>query len=263
MNGLDDPAFWDDRTDYKSTVGAFTAWYSEQAWIHAALPPDASILDIAAGSGALTQCAAASGNAVLAIDFSAAMVKSIAELGLARVRAEVMDGQNLALDDGAFDAAFSMFGIMLFADWRRGLAEAVRAVVTGGLVCIGTWNSRYGAGPNLLIGETVSRILPEAAIVDITPGMTEWAQPERFRSALAENGLDKIRIETVTHPFILDADLLDRPQEVFQFSPIWLALSEPQRNAVLAEIREEAARGGGRVTIESPALIGFGIKAAE
>ena len=54
MNGLDDPAFWDDRTDYKSAVGAFTAWYSEQAWIHAALPPSASILDIAAGSGALT-----------------------------------------------------------------------------------------------------------------------------------------------------------------------------------------------------------------
>src|SRR3546814_3820403 len=82
-------------------------------------------------AGALALVAARAGASVLATDFSFGMVSAILAHRLAGLEAEVMDGHALDLPDGGFDAAFSMFGIMLFADWRKGLAEMARVVHPG------------------------------------------------------------------------------------------------------------------------------------
>ncbi len=90
------------------------------------------MLDIACGAGALALVAARDGAQILATDFSPGMVAAVLSHGLPNVDALVMDGQALDLPDACFDAAFSIFGIMLFPDWRKGLAEMARVVRPGG-----------------------------------------------------------------------------------------------------------------------------------
>jgi ubiquinone/menaquinone biosynthesis C-methylase UbiE len=45
----------------------------------------------------------------------------------------------MGLADETFDAAFSMFGVSLFRDWRAGLSEMFRVVRPGGTATLGTW----------------------------------------------------------------------------------------------------------------------------
>ncbi len=156
----DDTSFWDGVSEYQRMAQAFTARYAERAWAEAALPVTATVLDIAAGTGALALVAARAGARVTATDFSPGMVESVLSHGLPNLCAKVMDGQALDFPDASFDAAFSMFGIMLFPDWRKGLAEMARVVRPGGLGSVGTWKQAAGAAANLLLAERVSDLFP-------------------------------------------------------------------------------------------------------
>ena len=68
----------------------------------------------------------------MATDFSPGMVACVAAAGLPNVETRVMDGQALDLPDASFDAAFSIFGVIMFPDWRKGLAEMRRVTRPGG-----------------------------------------------------------------------------------------------------------------------------------
>jgi ubiquinone/menaquinone biosynthesis C-methylase UbiE len=111
---------------YEKTAHPNTARYVDAALAHVPLTPGSCVLDVAAGTGALALAAAAAGANVLATDFSPGMVARIAAKALPNVEARVMDGQALELPDASFDAVFSMFGVFMFPDWRKGLAEMAR-----------------------------------------------------------------------------------------------------------------------------------------
>ena len=55
------------------------------------------------------------------------------------VNAHLGDGMNLPFNDDAFDAGFSMFGLMFFPDRHRGFLELLRVVKPGGLVVVSSW----------------------------------------------------------------------------------------------------------------------------
>lgn len=261
MTKIADPAFWDDNApDYRGVVNDFTAFYSQCAWEMASLPTDATVLDIAAGGGALTKVASAAGHRVLATDFSPAMVESIAALDLPGVTAQVMDGQDLDLPDASFDAAFSMFGIMLFPDWRAGLHELSRILKPGGTACIGTWKEPGGAAVNLLVDSIAKRLFPGLEVDDPVPGMTEWSDRGRFLDALDIAGLIDARFEEVTSDFTVELPMLMEPEKTFQFSPVWPVLDDDQKADLLDEIRDLAQRGGGRTKVSSPAIIALASK---
>lgn len=104
------------------------------------LRPGTRLLDVAAGSGALSIPAARVGADVVATDLAHAMIERLnararAE-GLSTLLARTMDGHALDLDDDAFDAAVSVNGVSLFPDMARGLAELVRVTRPGGRVVI-------------------------------------------------------------------------------------------------------------------------------
>ena len=256
MPDLSNPAFWDNNApDYSGIVNDFTAFYSKKAWQFVDLPANARILDIAAGAGALTRVASQSGNEVVATDFSPAMVSAISALGLPRVTAKVMDGQALDLPDASFDAAFSMFGIMLFPDWRAGLSEMSRVLRRGGTACVGTWKETGGAAVNLLVDTLVKRMFPDVSVEDTVPGMTAWTNRERFGRSLAEAGLKDARFEEVVSDFTVLLPMLLEPDQTFQFSPLWPVLMPDQKAELLAELRDLAQRGNGKIAVSSPAVI--------
>jgi len=106
-------------------------------------PAGARIADVACGPGTLALLAAQAGFAVDAVDFSTEMVGRLerrARLeGLQGVNAHVGDGQALPFQDGAYHAAFSLFGLMFFPDRARGFAELRRILRPGGRAVVSSW----------------------------------------------------------------------------------------------------------------------------
>ncbi len=117
--------------------------YADEALALANLDAGCNIVDIACGPGTLALAAAKRVNSVNAIDFSPRMVeilrKSIDEKKLDNVEVRCGDAQHLPYENGSFDAAFSMFGLMFFPDRQKGYAEIYRTLKPGGRVVISSW----------------------------------------------------------------------------------------------------------------------------
>lgn len=168
------------------------------------LRPGTRVLDVAAGSGALSIPAARIGADVIATDIAPAMIERLnaragAE-GLSTLRGRVMDGQALDLDDDTVDVAVSMNGVSLFPDMAQGLAELVRVTRPGGRVVI------VAFGP---IGKVEFIVFFTSAVQAAVPGFTplptdppplpfQAADPDVLRGRLADSGLRDIQIDTIT-----------------------------------------------------------------
>jgi len=254
MREFESPDHWDGAArHYERTAHPFTARYAEAALARVPLGPDDRILDVAAGTGALALAAARTGAEVLATDFSPGMVARIAAAGLPNVEARVMDGQKLDLPDGGFDAAFSIFGVILFPDWRKGLAEMARVTRPGGYGVVATWQDR-GAATFLLLGQIRRKLFPDRQGMTMPEAVLALNDPEDFARELVHAGYRDPRIEPVTYDYELDVAQLADPDSLFGMSPDWSSLSDPEKAAVVAEARRMAA-GRAALPIPSTALI--------
>jgi ubiquinone/menaquinone biosynthesis C-methylase UbiE len=224
---------------YEKTAHPFTARYAAAALAHVALTPESRVLDVAAGTGALALLAAQTGAQVLATDFSPGMVARIAAARLTNVEARVMDGQALALDDGSFDAVFSIFGVIMFPDWRKGLAEMARVTRPGGFGVVATWQDR-GAATFLLLGQIRRKLFPERDGMTMPEAVKALSEPADFARALTVAGYRDPRIEHVTYDYELDVAALAEPDTLFGMSPDWASLSTSEKVAVIAEVRRMA-----------------------
>jgi len=237
---FENPDHWDNAAEqYERTAHPFTARYAEAALARVTLGPGSDVLDVAAGTGALALAAALTGARVLATDFSPGMVARLAGSAPPNVEARVMDGQALSLPDAAFDAVFSIFGVMMFPDWRKGLAEIARVTRPGGCGVVATWQAR-GAATFLLLGDVRRTLFPEREAMQMPQGVLALSDPSDFARELTAAGYRDPRIETVTHDFELDVALLDEPASLFGLSPDWTSLDEAEKAAVVAEIRRMA-----------------------
>jgi ubiquinone/menaquinone biosynthesis C-methylase UbiE len=248
-------AHWDDAAaNYERTAHPFTAQFAEEALARVTLTPEMRVLDVAAGTGALALAAARSGAQVLATDFSPGMVARIAAAGLANVEARVMDGQALDLLDASFDAVFSVFGVIMFPDWRKGLAEMARVTRPGGLGVLATWQSE-GAATFLLLSQIRRRLFPKLdGKTRLPEGAVALGDPEWLAAAMVDAGFEAPQIDRVTHDFALDVSQLDTPENLFGMSPDWLALDAAQQAEVVVEVLRMAGERA-VLPIPSTALI--------
>jgi demethylmenaquinone methyltransferase/2-methoxy-6-polyprenyl-1,4-benzoquinol methylase len=116
--------------------GSDAAWRRRAA--AAALPSPGSALDVACGSGKLTQRLlhrAGPGGLVVGLDFSAGMLRRAAEraAGPEYIRG---DGLSLPFAEGSFDAVTVGFGLRNYADPLEGLREMLRVLKPGGRACV-------------------------------------------------------------------------------------------------------------------------------
>src|SRR5262245_2741550 len=139
------PERWDDHVAvYEEVFEPLTNAFASRALDQLDAGPGARLLDIGAGAGGAALIAAARGADVVAIDASprmaARIVSRASDAGLAgRVHADVMDGMALALPDASFDAAISVFGVILFPDTDRGMREIARVLKPGGRAAVVAW----------------------------------------------------------------------------------------------------------------------------
>ncbi|HWW10549.1 MAG TPA: class I SAM-dependent methyltransferase [Candidatus Acidoferrales bacterium] len=94
------------------------------------------VLDIGAGTGAVSRALAERRAVSTAIDLAPDMVARLRDQGFTAV---VGDIRSLPFDDAAFDGAVAAFAISHVDDPRRALAEACRVVRSEGVILVGAF----------------------------------------------------------------------------------------------------------------------------
>lgn len=224
---------WDEiATGYDELVTPSHMRLGEDALRRAGLRPGMRFLDVAAGSGALSIPAARLGAQVLATDVSPRMLERLEQRARKEdldLETKVMDGHALELEDESFDLSGSQFGVMLFPDLPRGIAELARVTRSDGTVVV----VAFGSVENVeFFGFFVRAI--QAAVpgftgppMDPPPPPFQLQDPDRVRQVFAEAGLKDIRVETTTEnlEFTSGADLWG-----------WLVNSNPIPRAILTQL---------------------------
>jgi len=237
--------------------------FARAAWAAAALPPGARVVDVAAGPGTLSLLAAAAGARVSAIDFSEQMTDRFRERATALDLAgacdiRVGDGQKLPFPDGAFDAAFSMFGLMFFPDRQAGFRELRRVLKPGAPAIVSSWIPF--SGPFGALMRIVNELIPGLPLAGGKPPLSD---PDDFRREMTEAGFPSVTVQTVARELTspsFDAfwDSMERTN-----APLVLIRHRVgvERWAELApQIRERvrAALGDGAPVISRGAYLGIG-----
>jgi SAM-dependent methyltransferase len=214
MSLTGEPASNDAQIEYWNTSAGET-WVERQAQLdrqlavlgleaQGALAPVAGehILDIGCGCGDSTlQLAARVGPAgmVVGVDVSGPMLEVArgrpAAEGSARPEFRKADVQTADLGRGAFDGAFSRFGVMFFADPPTAFANIRSALKSGGRLAFVCWRAFQD---NPWMREPMAAaapLLPPLPPVDPTaPGPFAFAEQSRVRAILAEAGFSDIAI---------------------------------------------------------------------
>ena len=195
----DQPAdnLWDDfGDDYDRGFGDAFSAIAGEALRFADIQPGLRVLDVAAGTGALSIPAAKLGAEVLATDLSAGMLEVLRrraeEAGVPGVRTAVMDGTALDLDDQSFDRVCSQFGVMLFPDTDAGLREMYRVTAPGGLGVVVIFGTPERVVPVWLFGRAIRTAVPDVEIPEGTPLQVD---PMSLQQAMATAGYAATRLE--------------------------------------------------------------------
>ena len=225
------------------------------------------VLEVGAGSGALTEVLFRRVESLLATDFAPRMIEvlreRLEELGATNVRCEVMDGQALELEDSSFDAAACSFALMLFPDRRKGFAELCRVVRPDGRVAVSGW-----AGPDKFEAFGLFLAAMNAAFPDLPPPpspppVLSLADPADFKLQMETAGFRNVEVDYVARDLVLP-----------DFEQVWsmLTVGAPPVQALFDRIgpsgkdrvRDELYEivdkrfGGGPITMTNVATLGSG-----
>lgn len=197
---LSTPAPWNlVAADYAEDLAPLFSSYAADALHLAQLTPGARVLDVAAGPGTLACLAARAGARTTTIDFSQAMVDRLAARSAAEgltIDVRVGDGQALPFGEGAFEAAFSMFGLIFFPDRARGFRELFRVLVPSGVAVVSSW---------VPVGRVPIMEAMFATIAELLPGPAQGsskgplATPDDCRAEMGAAGFTAVRVEEVTY----------------------------------------------------------------
>ncbi|AUV84266.1 SAM-dependent methyltransferase (plasmid) [Salinigranum rubrum] len=245
---------------------------AEEALQLVGLRRDMRVLDVAAGSGALSIPAARAGAEVVATDISPAMVERLEararEEELPNLEAHVMDGQDLDLEDDTFDVAGSQFGVMLFPDLSQGLSELARVTKPGGRVLLVTMGPPSEIEFLGFFLEAVKSVVPGfvGLPMDPPPLPFQVSDPETLREKLVDSGLTDIRIETTNHrlQFESGAQMWDwvtasNPIGAEMVADLTTEQTAAVQKSLDAKLRERAG-GSGPAVLNNPVNIAIGTK---
>lgn len=195
---------WDaTATRFDTYVTPITSLLAEDVLGRIDLQPGTRLLDVAAGSGALSIPAAGAGSDVVAVDIAPTMIDRLrarsAAAGL-EIDARVMDGVALDLADDTFDVTASLQGVSVFHDLDRGLAEMVRVTKPGGRVVVAGFGSPAKAEPISYFAGAAKAAKPDFSPppMDPPPLPFQLADPDTFRAKLDEAGLHDVTVGSTT-----------------------------------------------------------------
>src|SRR3569833_2727563 len=178
----------------------------KRAFAALALKPGDHVLDIGCGGGETTlelARAVAPDGTVLGIDLSPAVLAFArgAAKGCTRAQFINADAQAFPFEPASFDAAYSRFGVMFFADPIAAFSNIHRSLKPGGRLAFVCWRALNENQLDLLPLQAASAYLPPQPVHDRdAPGPFAFAKPERVRGILARAGFTDIEITAHDEP---------------------------------------------------------------
>ena len=163
-------------------------------------------LDLACGTGAVAELAAAAGAEGVGVDLAPGLIEQAkqraAERGL-DIDYRVGDAEALDLPDGSFDRVASTCGVMFAPDHGAVARELGRVTASGGKIALACWTPESGLAQ--LFGVMRAFQPPPPAGVG---SPFEWGREEHVRDLLADD-------------FELDFEELDSPLEMESGEAVW------------------------------------------
>lgn len=241
-----------DTADFNSLVHVYerlgepaTRPFAVQVLARTEVEPGERILDVATGTGVLAVAAAERGARVLATDIAPAMVARTAERlhPFDGCEARAMSFDALDAPDAQFDATFSLFGLLAFGRWRKGLSELVRVTRPGGRIGVTMWTERTDATPAYVLKRVFEDCFPERELWpnDFFPS---WSA-ESLGEALCWAGCDEIAVHvcgaqwrpaSVTGRPLYPEDALEEGDPMFRNFPGYAHLTAEERERLRAPL---------------------------
>lgn len=216
--------------------------------------PGERILDIGCGGGDTTAEIArrvgASGRAV-GVDISEPLAAHArkATAGLPHVEIRVADAQTTELESESFDALFSRFGVMFFADPEAAFANLRRALRPGGRLTFICWRALIENPWAMLPAMAAAQHVPITRPEPHAPGPFAFADGDRVQGILERAGFVHVQRKPVDESMVVArGQALDGAVELLlRIGPASRALREANAgpdvvDAVRASVREAIAR---------------------
>lgn len=197
------------------------------------------VLDVCCGTGNAALVARRAGATVTGLDSSRRLV-AVARERVPEGEFVEGDAARLPFEDGSFDAAVSVFGVIFAQPAEQAAAEIVRVVRPGGRVVITSWPRR---GPMFdamsLMRQALARLRPQEG----ESPMVDWGNPQALESLLSPHGEVEIAELELAHPRGSVEDFWDRWERLH---PMWIAARrqlepagtwEPLREAAIEALR--------------------------
>ncbi|GAQ50393.1 class I SAM-dependent methyltransferase [Streptomyces acidiscabies] len=180
-------------------VPVFFRPFAEDLAARAAALRPGRILELAAGTGALTSAllAALPGASVVATDLNEAMVGA-GSVREPRAVWRQADAQRLPFGDGEFDLVVCQFGVMFFPDRPAAYAEVRRVLAPRGRFLFNSWGPLASHGFGSAFQTALEESMPDGApsfLADVPHG---YADPAVVAADLTAAGLFPAGAEEVT-----------------------------------------------------------------
>ncbi len=229
------------------------------------------VLDVGTGPGepalTLARMVGPQGK-VLGVDLSERMIELAKERakqqGLDNAEFQVMDAEELELDDGSFELVTNRFGLQIFTDPEKAIAESHRVLAPGGRFATSVWAAPGERVPHIhvLIGPMLELAEPDETGYIPTP--YEMGGEGELVELLEAAGFTDVREERASYDYVF-ASADEYLETMLEGTPVGHSLEEEDEDvqaSVLADAREnlEAYTYGDALVIPGEAAYVVGTK---
>lgn len=239
------------QTAYDNFMGRYSFRLAPAFATFAGIDRGARVLDVGAGTGALTRELERRGAVVAAAEPSEPFVRALRER-LPQIEVRAAAAEALPWPDEAFDAALAQLVVTFMNDPSAGVAEMRRVVRRGGVVAVSMWD-RTGMEMLAAVQRTQQAF---GAVGETTEARTRFRSRGELEHLFAGGGFTEVRTE-----------LLEVESEYSGFDELWTTLlqgagpagawaktlDEPTRAGVRAELHRQIGEPAGPFTLRARA----------